>query len=424
MLNPAMPSPAGPSGRDARWVGLVELADLDPAATTLDLAAADGYWLARLLIRDAGVVRGYVTLPITDGRVDLAELRTRAARLPVPDAAPEPDVLPAMSVVVCTRERPAMLREALGSLVALDYPDFEVIVVDNAPLTTGTAEVAAAFGVRYVVAPVAGLSRARNTGLAAARNGIVAFTDDDVVVDHQWLRGLAKGFARGADIACVSGLVPSGELRNAVQAYFDARVSWSKVLTPRQFRLSAPPSDLPMFPFCVGEYGTGANFAVRADTVRALGGFDEALGVGTRTKGGEDLDIFTRVLFAGHGLAIEPAALVWHRHRDDLDALRAQAIGYGRGLGAWLTKVATRPRPLGMALARAPQAVQRLVHKPMTTVEDPDLADAVPLPGDDPLAAEIGRIGRLELLQVLVGPGCYLAEQVKRITSRRAAVPA
>ncbi len=424
MLNPAMPSPAGPSGRDARWVGLVELADLDPAGTTLELAAADGYWLARLLIRDAGMVRGYVTLPITDGRVDLDDLRAAAAGLPVPDAAPAPFTLPAMSVVVCTRERPAMLREALGSLVALDYPNYEVIVVDNAPLTTGTAEVAAEFGVRYAVAPVAGLSRARNTGLAAARNGIVAFTDDDVIADHQWLRGLAKGFARNPDIACVSGLVPSGELRNSVQSYFDARVSWSKVLTPREFRLSAPPADLPMFPFCVGEYGTGANFAVRTDAVRALGGFDEALGVGTRTKGGEDLDIFTRLLFAGLGLAIEPSALVWHRHRDDLDALRAQAIGYGRGLGAWLTKVATRRRPLGMALARAPQAVQRLVHKPMTTVEDPGLAEHVPLPGDDALAAEIGRIGRLELLQVLTGPGYYLAEQVRRVRSRHATVAA
>mgnify|MGYP000847456772 FL=1 len=417
MLNPAMPSHGEPSGPDARWVGLVDLADLDPS-DVLALAGADGYQVARLLIRDAGVVRGYVSLPIRDGAVDADRLRTAAAALPTPEPAPEPTVLPPMSVVVCTRERPAMLREALASLVALDHPDFEVIVVDNAPVTTGTAEVAAQFGVRYVVAPVAGLSRARNRGLAAATHDIVAFTDDDVVVDAQWLRGLAGGFARGGDIACVSGLVPSGELRNSVQAYFDARVSWSKVLTARQFRLGCPPADLPMFPFCVGEFGTGANFAVRRDAVRALGGFDEALGVGTRTKGGEDLDIFTRLLFAGHGLAIEPAALVWHRHRDDLQALRAQAIGYGRGLGAWLTKVATRPRPLGMALARAPQALHRLVHKPMTTVEEPGAADEVPRSGDDPLAAEIERIGRLELFQVLVGPGCYLAERMRHPSGR------
>ncbi|MFT4110315.1 glycosyltransferase family 2 protein, partial [Propionicimonas sp.] len=325
---------------------------------------------------------------------------------PAEPAAPaEP---PAMSVVVCTRERPDALREALDSLVALDHPDYEVIVVDNAPLSDRTAAVADDYRVRYVVAPVAGLSRARNVGMSVARHPIVAFTDDDVVADPQWLRGLAAGFGRGGDVACVSGLVPSGELRNAVQTYFDARVSWSKNLAGRVFRLSDPPADLPMFPFCVGEYGTGANFAVRRDAVRAVGGFDEALGVGTRTRGGEDLDIFTRLLFAGHALVVEPSAVIWHRHRDDLPALRTQAVGYGRGLGAWLTTLALQPRALGMALGRSPRALARLVHKPMVSVEDAAQPFRV---RDDAVRGEVAAISRLELWQVLTGPAAYLAER-------------
>lgn len=303
---------------------------------------------------------------------------------------------------------PMVITETFTLSLLTANPAYEVIVVDNAPVSDRTAAVAAEYGVRYVLAPVAGLSRARNVGIAAASNPVVAFTDDDVVADPLWLRGLAAGFEREADVACVSGLVPSGELRNAVQAYFDARVSWSKNVATRVFRLCDPPPDLPMFPFCVGEYGTGANFAVRVDAVRAIGGFDEALGVGTRTQGGEDLDIFTRLLFAGHTLVVEPSAIIWHRHRDDLPALRKQAIGYGRGLGAWLTTLAAQPRALAMALARSPQALARLVHKPMASVEDA----AAPFQVQDAaVREEVASIARLELWQVLTGPAAYLSER-------------
>ncbi|PRC62799.1 glycosyl transferase family 2, partial [Mycobacterium sp. ITM-2017-0098] len=67
--------------------------------------------------------------------------------------------------------------------------------------------------------PRPGLSRARNTGLSAATGEVVAFTDDDVVVDRHWLSAIARGFSRGPAVSCVSGIVAAAELRTPAQAY-------------------------------------------------------------------------------------------------------------------------------------------------------------------------------------------------------------
>ncbi|WP_106816143.1 glycosyltransferase family 2 protein [Microbacterium timonense] len=404
-LTPAMSLHGDVDRAAATWVGLVDAREAAEVPDRVELESGELFDRARLLVRDRGSVRGYVTLPVVDGAVDASALADAVDALPAVPAASRPAARP-ISVVVCTRDRAALLREALDAIAAVDYPAMEVVVVDNAPATDETRELLAEEypRFRYVREDSPGLSHARNAGLRAATCGIVAFTDDDVIVDPQWLWAIASGFARGDDIGCVSGVVPSGELRNDVQAYFDARVSWSKLTTGRVFRLSDPPEDLPMFPFCVGEFGTGANFAVRRDHVLGLGGFDTALGAGTRTKGGEDLDMFVRVLYDGHAIVVEPAALVWHRHRDDLAALSAQAIGYGRGFGAWAATVMLEPRMVGAALARSPRAVARLVNKPMSTVDDASGAAAV-------LSDEAKGVGRLELGSILGGPRAYFAER-------------
>lgn len=126
------------------------------------------------------------------------------------------------------------------------------------------------------------------------------------------------------------------------------------------FRTASPPADLPLFPFSVGAFGTGANMSIRRDAGLALGGFDVALGPGTPTRAGEDPDLFTRVLFSGGALAVEPSAVVWHRHRSDREALRAQALGYGTGLGAWVAKLVLRPRTAVAVLRRAVGALRQL----------------------------------------------------------------
>ncbi|MCV7155354.1 glycosyltransferase family 2 protein [Mycolicibacterium pyrenivorans] len=336
-----MPPQAHPTWPGARWIGMLDLDRAQPHPDgDVEFVArhAQHYRHARVLVRHRLRPIAFVEVPIVDGRV-----RVNVSAATRPDEPEQLRAVPPMSVVVCTRDRPDQLADALESILSLDYPDYEVVVVDNAARTDATARVVGRFDaarVRRVAEPVAGLSTARNAGLRAARHEMVAFTDDDVVVDRHWLRGIARGFGRAPTVSCVSGIVPSGELRTAAQAYFDQRVSWSGSLRPRVFSMAEPPADRPLFPFQVGRFGTGANFAVRRDRVLELGGFDEALGAGTAAQGGEDLDLFFRVLTAGDALVTEPSAIVWHRHRSDTEALLAQARGYGLGLGAWLTKVA------------------------------------------------------------------------------------
>lgn len=411
-LSPAMPLGGPVEWAGAKWVGRLELADAERATGTVRLLDAEPFTRARMLVFDQGTVRGFVEVPVRDCGVEAEELRAAVRGLPpvvdrrnasgeVIETGGTP-VAQRVTVAICTHDRPARLRFALKSVLEVDYDDFDVLVVDNAPSTSQTRDmVEHEFSdprVHYVLEPIAGVQRARQTALEQAEGTIVAFVDDDVVVDPGWLRAIVNAFALGSDVVCVTGLVPSGEVRSPVQAYFDSRVSWAKNLRLREFRLSDPPKDLPMFPFSIGEFGTGANHSVIRSTVLAMGGYDERLGTG------EDIDIFIRVLFAGHALVITPDAVAWHRHRSDVAALSAQARGYGTGLGAWLTKVAmTREMRLAM-LRRAPVALFRLITKNRKQFDEvPDL--------DDATRAAIEEVGNLEIRTVLLGPGVFLRQR-------------
>src|SRR6266536_2024480 len=319
VLEPPMAPGPPPDWSGSLWVGSVDMSS--PVADRIALVGADGYRRARLLVRHGRQPRGFVEVDVRDSSVSADELRRHASALPAPSAGRTPEKPPPVSVVLCTRDRAEPLRAALTSLLALQYPRFEIVVVDNASATEAPAGVVASIGdprVRLVKEPRPGLARARNRGILAASHDIVAFTDDDVVVDRWWLWGLIDGFAAGADVACVCGMVASAELRSFPQAYF----------------------------------------AVRRRAVATLGGFDEALGVGSQTRGGEDIDMFVRVLLAGHQLVYQPSALVWHRHRADMGSLHEQISGYGLGLGAWITKLMCDRQTARMVLQRSWRGVR------------------------------------------------------------------
>lgn len=382
-IKPALSSPAPPAWTGAVWVGEVWLDTVTSLAAQsiesgqpirCELEQADGYRRARLLVRAPGRTFGFVEVDVVDGAVDFEDLQAGLAGCVSADGCHNSDwasggVTPSrsVSVVICTRDRPLLLQSALESVLALDYANFDVIVVDNASSTSATRDHVRALTdprVRLVEEPHPGLSRARNVGLLAATGEVVAFVDDDAVVDPYWLSSLVKAFDYTGEVSCVSGIVPAGEIRTPAQAAFDQRVSWSDSASVRIFDWRKPPVDMPLFPFAVGEYGTGANFAVDRRTVARLGGFDENLGAGSATHGGEDLDIFFRILRSGGLLVHEPAAIVWHRHRDNDDALHAQIRGYGLGLGAFLSKVASQPAIAWLAartvVTRAPAFLRHL----------------------------------------------------------------
>jgi GT2 family glycosyltransferase len=409
-LAPAMESAGLPDWSGARWIGAV---DLDGLAdhTQLQLLNHDGYHRARLLVRQGTAVRGFVDVEAPLGMVQRGALEEAAASLPAAIPLSVGAAIPSVTVVVCTRDRAALLRGSLSAIRKLDYPNFDVLVVDNAPRTAETRNmVRDEFDdprITLITEPKPGLSQARNAGLRHAQGDIVAFTDDDVVVDEAWLREIAAGFERMPGTACVTGLVPAGELRSPAQGYFDDRVNWSKCTESKVYSFADPPQGLPKFPFCPGAFGTGANFALDRNTALSLGGFDNALGVGTRTGGGEDIDMFTRVILEGYSLVVQPSAIVWHRHRDGLDDLSAQARGYGSGLGAWLTKILLNPQTARLALARTPRVAWNFLQ----SAGAPRRPIAGHSQDHDSWEQQLAQVLRLELYSLARGPVNYLLER-------------
>ncbi|MEV1288769.1 glycosyltransferase [Micromonospora sp. NPDC049679] len=275
---------------------------------------------------------------------------------------------PFVSVVVPTCGRTPLFGPTLDSLATLDHPNHEVVVVDNAPHIAETARIVAERAaddprLRYTSEPRPGVAHARNRGLAEARGEIVAFADDDVIVDRGWLRSLVDGFTDD-DVAAVTGQVLARELDTPSQIWLEQYGGYGKGCQRRRFdragyatveaggarRVDTPSQSL--YPYLPGSYGSGANMAFRTETLRRLGGFDP------RLRTGEDIDVLLRTVLAGHALTYEPAAIVWHTHRRELRALRRTVYQYGTGLGAVLTKcLATEPTARRELLGRLPRGV-------------------------------------------------------------------
>jgi GT2 family glycosyltransferase len=364
------------------WVASLELTG-DAGLAGPDGPAPAGQGQARVLVRLHGAPLGFVNVPVTP--VETLTLRVRAAaERTLADAVRRHEDLHArsaevadeacwtarvacpsnftargdagISIVICTRDRTKSLEECLSAVREIDYRPLEILVVDNAPSGDDTRDLVTALAaddprIRYTLELRPGLSAARNHGLAQARHDLVAFTDDDAIVDSGWPAALAAGFASDPAAVCVTGFVPAGGLDTRSERYFDARYSWGEIAEPRRYDLLQHRLPVRFYPFSAGLFGTGANFAVRRDTVTGLGGFDTLLGVGAPGLGGEDLDMFLRLILAGGRICYVPSAFVWHRHRSDPDALGDQIYSYGHGLGAYLAKH-SRNRQLRVALMR------------------------------------------------------------------------
>jgi GT2 family glycosyltransferase len=267
---------------------------------------------------------------------------------------------PPITVVVCTREHPDALRACLDSLTVQEYPPFRILVVDNAPQTRATADVAAEFStVDHLLEPRPGLSRARNAAVAKAPGEILAFTDDDVVADRYWLAEVARGLVEHPQADVLSGLILPAELETPAQVWFEEFAGHSLGFTPAVFSPETAHQQHPLNP--LPAYGAGANMVFRPGVIESFGGFDPALGAGTPAMGAEDTYAFMKVLSGGGTLAHVPTALVRHYHRRDLDGLRTQLAGYGTGLtAAFASLVREDPRVLGSLLRLVATALRDL----------------------------------------------------------------
>ncbi|MFE1026763.1 glycosyltransferase [Streptomyces sp. NPDC058818] len=399
----------GPEGDDGRAAG-AEGAELRPGPGSPPVTTGAVFLLVRRAGRPVGTVLGQVPEGADPTEV-LSGLARKLPRGAPPEPSPRP---PSASVVVATRERADQLARALDSLLAQDHPDFEIVVVDNAPVTEETRElVERKYGerVRYVCEPVPGLAIAHNRGLAVVRGAVVAFTDDDVVADPRWLTELTAPFAADPRLGCATGLILPARLRTPAQVLLESHGGFAKGFTPRTYDPEHPPADEPLFPFTAGRFGSGANMAFRTDVLRAVGGFDPATGAGTRARGGDDLYGFVRVLAQGQRLRYAPHALVWHHHRETWRDLEAQAYGYGAGLTAYLTAIlVNRPALLPAFLARVPGGLAhaRGLTAVRATGEGADAAVEGPGGHDSRTHPWPRRLSRLQRRGMLYGPVGYL----------------
>jgi glycosyltransferase involved in cell wall biosynthesis len=216
---------------------------------------------------------------------------------------------PRISVVVCARNEQATLAECLQHATALDYPDFEVIVVDDGS-TDRTAEIAKSFSdVRLFSVPHGGLSVARNVGIEMATGEIVAYLDADAYPTRQWLRYLYLAFD-GSDVGGAGGpnLSPPSD-RRACQHVAQAPGGPAHVLLSDDR----------------AEHIPGCNMAFWRSVLVDIGGFDPIY-----RAAGDDVDVCWKVLDRGWGIAFHPAAVVWHHRRGSIRAYLRQQRGYGR----------------------------------------------------------------------------------------------
>ena len=247
--------------------------------------------------------------------------------------------MPAVTVAVCTRDRQNILEGCIRHLQGLDYPNFEILVIDNSRDPVPTREIAQRCGVEYVRCQKGGLSRARNAALANARHEWIAFTDDDCRPEKNWLTELVRPTQ---DQKCrgVCGLVLPAQLENIAEITFEiygglGRGYMPKVFEPHWLRTSLSR------PAQTWRIGAGANMLLHKGLLQRLGGFDVDMGPGPKSVGGcgEDTDVFYQVLRKGYSIHYTPRAIVHHFHRSSPKALRKQIYSYAVGHAAYHTRV-------------------------------------------------------------------------------------
>jgi glycosyltransferase involved in cell wall biosynthesis len=215
---------------------------------------------------------------------------------------------PFVSVIVCSYNGAKTLAACLESLGQIDYPNYEVVLVDDGS-TDNTRAIAAGFPeVRYVYQTNHGLSAARNHGATVARGEVFAYTDSDCMADPDWLYYLINTLLSG-NYGGVGGPNVSPPAQDWVQACVAA----------------APggPSHV-LLTDTIAEHIPGCNMAWYRWAFENVGGFDAEY-----HQAGDDVDFCWRIQQAGCEIAFSPTAIVWHHRRFTIHAFAKQQQGYG-----------------------------------------------------------------------------------------------
>lgn len=227
------------------------------------------------------------------------------------------EVLPFISIVIPTNNRPTQLKNCLESLSGLDYPSecFEVIVVNDGgqmPLERVVAPFRDRVDLKLLSQPHSGPAIARNLGATRAKGKFLAFTDDDCAPASDWLSKLAARFATAPDCAVGGRTVnalPHNPYSTASQLLIDYLYTY----------YNADPND--------ARFLTSNSLALPAEGFSAVGGFDNTF----RRAGAEDREFCDRWLHHRHKMIYAPEVLVYHSHALTLRTFWRQHLNYGRG---------------------------------------------------------------------------------------------
>ena len=241
-----------------------------------------------------------------------------------------PPVVPSISVVVCAYNAASTMDACLASFAQVEYPDFEVIVVDDGS-TDETGAIADRHAaktpyIHVIHQPNLGLSAARNVGMNASRGEIVAYTDSDCDVDPHWLHYMAWAFMDKRFVA-VGGpnLAPPEDNRTAACVAVSPGAPTHVLLTDE-----------------IAEHVPGCNMAYRKEYLAGIGGFDA-----TYRAAGDDVDVCWRLQNEGQLIGFSAAMTVWHHRRNTISAYLKQQKGYGRAEALLLPKHKDRFNMLG-----------------------------------------------------------------------------
>ena len=248
--------------------------------------------------------------------------------------------------VICTHNRTDKLRRAIDSLMAQRIPPAEILVIDNAPRHDSTWRlVRDEFpAVRYVRESIPGLNFARNRALRETTLAIVAYLDDDAVVEPDWVAAIQAVFQEDSRIAICTGKVDALCLETEGQRLFETNGGFGRgdvrIRLPgdaQRLRIHGMRAPLIAWSLSVG---VGCSLAVRRRTIMSFGGFDEALDMGAALPGGGDVDIIWRTVGAGYEVVYEPAVRARHEHRREVEAAINQILGHCRATIAFIVKSA------------------------------------------------------------------------------------
>ncbi len=290
-----------------------------------------------------------------------------------------------------------------------------ILVVDNAPTDDHTRKVVLKAAqdhnieIDYVIEPRPGLSWARNRAIDASDGEVIALVDDDEVCDRWWAAEIARAYVEVPEAGGVSGVIVPGELMTESQVRFDnySAIYHSRGFTRAVFSPGGARKQSPLYP--LPPFGSGGNMSFRREALKQIRGFDNALGAGTVTKGGEDTAALSALQLAGGTVVYQPTAIVHHYHqRSTYSSFYHQFQGYGRGLTAYYTSmILRRPSSIVELLRLSGQAVKdQFSH---SGSRHKQLGEGFP--------SDMLRANRIGLLQ---GPFAYAAARLQVRCLRRA----